>query len=83
MHADDLPRATALSAELKKWQQAFQRSDRSVFQSAHLRVVDMAHGHQGQSGETIVDLDSDAVKMIADHHIQRIIGDLHELGIEV
>ncbi len=82
MHADDLPRATKLLADLKLWQAALQRADYGVFASAHIRVVDAAHGHQGQTGESIIPLEAAHVQPICEHHIARLKGELRELGVE-
>lgn len=83
MHVDDLPRATKLTAELKLWRDALNRAQVGIFHDAHLRVVDAAHGHQGQSGETIVQLAAEHVRVIAEHHIARVVGELREIGVEV
>ena len=83
MHADNLPQATKLAAELKLWNDALNRCQYGIFDSAHLRVVDAAHGHQGQSGETIVALGADDVRAIAEHHIARVTGELREIGVEI
>lgn len=92
MRADQLPRATKLVADLKLWREALARCDHGRFKEAHIRVVDAAHGqpgipgphgNPGQSGETVVMLDAEHVRPIAEHHIKRLMGELREMGVEV
>ena len=83
MRVENLSHAMELQAELTAWQQAKQRLNPGVFKEAMLRVVDMAHGINGQIGETIIRLTSADLIPFADQQIAGIITALHELGVEM
>lgn len=93
MHIDDLPRAKKLVDELALWREIESRCDPGIFKQAQLVVSDATHGAQGipqasgagsvQNGQTIVQLEAKYVLPIAKAHIDRIIGELREMKVDV
>src|SRR6202012_2120218 len=93
MHIADLPRVKKLSDELGLWREVEQRCQDGIFKSGQLMVTDAAHGAQGipqangagsmQNGQTIVPLEARHIRPIAASHIQRIVGELRELRVDV
>lgn len=93
MHIDDLPRAKKLVDELALWREVEQRCDVGIFKLAQLVISDATHGAQGipqangagsvQNGQTIVPMEAKYVLPIAKAHIERIIGELRELKVDV
>lgn len=83
MHLDNLTKAVELQTQLKLWQEALSRCNQGIFKGAALRVFTAAHGHQGQKAETIINLDAEHVKPLAESHIDRIQGELRGIGVDI
>ena len=83
MHIDHLNRAVELQVELKLWRDAEARANPSVFKEAMLRVVDAAHGHQGQVADTQIKLKADHLLPFIKTQIVRVIAELRDIGVEV
>jgi hypothetical protein len=83
VHIDHLARAIELQAELRQWRDAEQRCNPTVFKEAMLRVVDMAHGHQGQVADTQIKLKSEYLLPFVKTQIGRVIAELRDIGVEI
>lgn len=83
MRLEDIARAAELQTELKAWQEAERRAAPAVFKEAVLRVVDMAHGHQGQVADTSLRLKSEHILPFIAQQIARVTVELREIGIEL
>ena len=83
MHIDNLSTAVKLQAELKLWEEADKRCQQGVFKHAILRVADAAHGHQGQSAETVINLDPQTIVPFIREQRVRIVNALRILGVEL
>jgi len=84
MQLENLGRAVELQTELKLWRDAEARCNPSVFKEAALRVVDMAHGHQGQAAETTIRfVDSKHLLPFVRYQIERVVGELREIGVQL
>lgn len=83
MHLEDLPRALELQQQLKQWQEAHGRCDHGMFKGASMRVFTAAHGHQGQSAETVINLDAAQLKPFCEDNIARVQAELREIGVEI
>lgn len=82
MHIDNLAKALALHGELKQWREALARSGVGVFKHAILRVADGSHGHQGQNGETSINLTNDQITPFIEEQIHRVEAAIRGLGID-
>lgn len=82
MHIDHLSRAAELSTELKLWRDAEARAQPGVFKEAMLRVVDAAHGHQGQVADTQIKIKSEHLLPFIREQTARVIAELRAIGVE-
>jgi hypothetical protein len=82
MRLDDLARAVELQAELKLWRDAEARANPAVFKEAMLRVVDTAHGHQGQVADTQIKIKSEHILPFIKTQIGRVVAEMRALGVE-
>ena len=83
MNIDDLSKAMALKGDLNLWIEARKRCNPGVFKAATLRVADAAHGHQGQTAETVIQVSAGEIIAFADKQIARLQAALRELGVEL
>ena len=83
MNIDNLSKAVSLQGELRLWREARKRCDPGIFKSATLRVMDAAHGHQGQVAETVIQIPAGEIIGFADAQMARVEDELRALGVEV
>jgi uncharacterized protein YpbB len=79
---DQIDAAHKLKAELVQWQTALQRLRPEIFKLAELTVQDAAHGHMGQQSQTKITLHPDKLRPYIEREIERLIGELREIGFE-
>ena len=82
MRLEDLPRAVELQAELRLWRDAEARVQPAVLKEATLRVIDAAHGHQGQVADTQIKIKSEHILPFIKTQIGRVMAELRDLGVE-